>query len=65
MQYACKVTFDILIPQDLQSTPYIAFRSYGIHSHPPPPPAKISADITYDIAQLVHRMNDSDLTLGE
>ncbi|OJD22190.1 hypothetical protein ACJ73_06466 [Blastomyces percursus] len=59
----CNVIFDILIPIDLENSPYIALRSHGLHSHPPPPPSRIPVNITRDIAQVIHQMKDPDLTL--
>jgi hypothetical protein len=35
---SCSVQFNLLIPGDLNATPYILFSSTGIHTHNAPPP---------------------------
>ncbi|KAF1970941.1 hypothetical protein BU23DRAFT_570211 [Bimuria novae-zelandiae CBS 107.79] len=60
----CGVTFNIIIPFDLQECPYYLFTSHGIHSHPPPPPTKTPEALTQEIVALIRRANDPSLTVA-
>ncbi len=65
VQRQCGVAFDIIIPCDLQDTPYYLFTSHGVHIHPPPPPHKTPEAVTKEIVALIQRMNDPSLTTGK
>lgn len=60
----CEVTFDIIIPQNLEETPYYLFHSQGVHTHAPPPPHKTPEQLTKEIINLIHQINDPGLTTG-
>ncbi|OQD70543.1 hypothetical protein PENANT_c255G11182 [Penicillium antarcticum] len=60
----CTVQYHWLVPVDLTTTPFYAFLSRGIHSHPPPPPARPPQAILLDLVTLVRSMNTRSLTLG-
>lgn len=61
----CEVVFHIMIPDDLESCPYVLFTSHGVHTHPPPPPNKPPKSIMEDIVELVRRIHNPDMTLGK
>jgi hypothetical protein len=57
----CTATFNIMIPSDLEAFPYYLFTSTGIHTHPPPPPAKIPGEIADEISYIIRDMQNPDL----
>jgi hypothetical protein len=60
----CKVSFDVLIPVDLQECPFILFLSRGTHTHPPPPPNKLPQEILGEILDMIKRRQSPDLSTG-
>lgn len=49
----CSVTFNIIIPVDIERVPYMILVSTGIHTHIPPPPWLVSKDSVEDILRIV------------
>ena len=60
----CDVEFHIMIPEDVETTPYILFKSHGTHTHPFPPPNKPPQAIIGDVLRVIQRMRDPELTLS-
>jgi hypothetical protein len=60
----CEVFFDVVIPNDNITTPYIIFISHGIHSHPPPPPNKPPKQMVDEVLAVIQRIRSPSLTLG-
>lgn len=54
-----------MIPIDPIKCPYALFTSHGIHTHPPPPPSKAPKAILLEIAELIKRMRNPDLTTSK
>jgi hypothetical protein len=55
VKIGCEVTWRVIIPHgDL--IPYIIIASFGIHSHPPPPPSRIPPPI---LAKLVQTLDST------
>jgi hypothetical protein len=63
VQHKCKVVFNIIIPLDLEKTPYFLFCSHGVHEHPPPPPTRTSESIEAELVEVVRRIRDPNLTV--
>lgn len=61
----CDVEINILIPINLQATPYFIFCSHGVHKHPPPPPTRTPESIQLELVQLVRKINDPSLTTAK
>jgi len=59
----CHVEINILIPKNLEATPYFLFCSHGVHIHPPPPPTRTPESIILELTQLVRKSNDPGLTV--
>jgi hypothetical protein len=60
----CDVEFHIMIPEDIDTTPYILFTSHGMHVHPLPPPNKPPQAIISDVLRVIQRMRDPNLALS-
>ncbi|KAL1970399.1 hypothetical protein VTN77DRAFT_5560 [Rasamsonia byssochlamydoides] len=62
-EQSCNVVFQVMIPYDLQSRPYILFLSHGVHQHMPPMPARAPPLLTERTIQLVAKAKSSDNNL--
>jgi hypothetical protein len=60
----CTVQFHVLIPVDIEATPYLLFTSQGVHYHPPPPPNKPPSQILKELQEIIQRIGDVSLTTG-
>lgn len=61
----CPVTFDVIIPNNLEQSPYILWVSIGEHNHVPPPVHKVSKNLRQDIINLFVQMNNPNLTISK
>ncbi|KAF2714917.1 hypothetical protein K504DRAFT_486708 [Pleomassaria siparia CBS 279.74] len=62
---ACEAEFDILIPCNLEETPYYLFTSHGVHTHPPLSPHNTPAELREEVIKLIYRMHDPSLTAAK
>ena len=60
---SCEVEFHILIPENLNISPYILLISHGIHTHPPPPPNKPPQAIISTVLDIIQSMRNPDFAL--
>ncbi|KAE8376985.1 hypothetical protein BDV26DRAFT_222318 [Aspergillus bertholletiae] len=61
----CSVKYHWMIPVDLQTCPFYIFTSFGIHTHPPPPPSKAPVAIMEGIFKVIQEMREPSLTLSK
>jgi hypothetical protein len=45
--------------------PFVLFVSFGVHTHPPPPPTKTPRQIQQDIIALIQQQDTATLTTGK
>lgn len=65
MHLPCEVTFNALVPMDLEQCPYVVFASHGVHRHPPPLHSKTPKRIpkgSYDVGV---QKRDRDMTTSK
>ncbi|KAI1098108.1 hypothetical protein F4804DRAFT_137220 [Jackrogersella minutella] len=61
LQATCNCKYELFIPKDLESNPYILVTSTGIHNHPIPPPSKGVGEIRNDIWEIISRIHNPGL----
>lgn len=61
----CGVTFTILVPHDISTTPYILLHSKGEHKHPPPLLSKIPITLQSEINDLVVKSVNKKITASK
>lgn len=64
ISYDCDVLFYILLPVDRNLCPYAIFLSIGTHLHCPPPPNRAPQALLHDVLDVIRRMEDPRMTLG-
>ena len=62
---SCNVIFYKLIPYDLEKTPYVILVSKGIHEHPPPPPGRITQEITYKLKAMIEEAHNDFIDISQ
>jgi hypothetical protein len=65
IQHRCEVKFFFIVPvftDGKPSTNKMALVSYGQHSHPPPPPRKIPANVKAEFIKVFREFGSSDVT---
>lgn len=61
----CNVNMAFIVPEDIQSFPWVFLFAKGFHIHPPPPPTKTPQEISQAITTLMKGHNLLTLTRGE
>lgn len=62
---SCPVQFNVLVPIDLEKTPFILVSSHGIHSHNAPPPNNTPQMIMDQFLAVVRRQVKAGLTTSK
>ena len=52
-----------MIPHDLKNCPYVILVSKGVHSHPPPLPARVPINIRTRLQQLIDQASSNALDI--
>jgi hypothetical protein len=54
------VEFGFIIPQDMNKTPFVIFASFGIYTHPPPPPTKTPGKVVDEVKAIMARLDEGN-----
>ncbi|KAG6172214.1 hypothetical protein E4U27_007003 [Claviceps purpurea] len=61
----CGVTFNYLVPDDLEAHPWVVLSSHGTHTHAPPPPNILPSQWAEFATAVLSKIDDSNITANK